>query len=462
MADHPPQPRTDLEAENDQYIGGEDQPTQTYDERLAASLYADNSSQNQVLIQVFLALAGAGVGYGIEVRDAYAFFAKNKIDAEKLLTDSKYRAQVKKYAGHLNFWEKRGTGKLDAVLKGANNAIKEVDTTNKKLVELKEGLIKDYSTELQNLYGLSKSEIDAITQKAKYALQKDPGLSMQDFMQQEGQVIARKRIGEEVNKEKLNPEQKKEKVKTRLSEIDERFSQRTAVAGGFEENSHFELIYDCKQKLDQVIAQPPAVPQSVAVQSTTPSTYPSLTSAPKRLSFPKISFPSIPSISFPKMSFGGLGGGLKSTFESGGLLSKGISGGLNLAKSVLPKAASFALPPLGAALTVLSAIDAVTGGMLSKTAGLVIGGIIIVAIGLPIVMMLFLSKNTFSSFTSGNSTVLRASVKNDRSISWTEFEKNFLTLGKTKEKELSWGEFEKSIFVKELSLNPDRHDDVKK
>lgn len=446
MVSQPLQSQSRIEEELDPHVGGEDQ--ETYDDRLASKLYEDYSSQHQVVLQVFLALAGAGVGYGVDVRDAYAFFAREKIDTEKLIKDPKYRAQIKRYAGHLNRWEKKDaegginkSNKLGAVLEGANKAIKEVDATNDKLVKLKEGLIDNYKTELQNLYGLSKDEIDAITQRAKYAVLADPNISMQDFVQREAQGYARERLEKEIKKEKLTPEQREDRINTQLSEIDKRFSQKTAEAGDFEKFNNHKLTYDCKQEIDQMIAHPPAAPQPFPSSRPTSPPPVVISPPPPPPTIPASAFPSIPGFSLPKFSLpnisrGGLGGGgglslggaigngFKSMFGTGGILSKAGSGLASAAGSALPKLASLAAPPVAAALTTFTAIDALTGGMATK----VIGMVIVVAVSLPIIMMLFLSSNTFSSYTAGNPAMLRASVKNDKTISWTEFEKQYLSI----------------------------------
>lgn len=428
---------------------------QTSDDRLATNLFKDYSSQNQVFIQIFIALSGAGVGYGVDVRDAYAFFAKEKINVEKLIKNPEYREQVKKYAGHVNFWEKgaieKGTSKLGAVMDGTNRAIREVDVTCENLVILKEGLIKDYSTELQNLYGLEKKEIDAIMQRAKYAVRADPNISMQDFVQRQAQEIARRNIELEVKRdlkaknEILTPIQENRAIEVKTAQKKLDYIERTKSTHLIEEVNHSTIIRNYKEQLNKILTAPP--PATIPPKPPPPPPTISSKAFPNiKLSLPSFSLPhfSFPNISLPSGLTQGLGGGLKSM---SGLLSKGLSGLANMAKSALPKLASLAAPPVAAAIAALTAIDVLTGGLGSK----LIGAIIIIAVGAPIIMMLFLTSNTFSSNTASNPTILRVSVKNDKTYVWYEFNKQYLSIESSDTQNLIWSRFEKN-YLSPLNL----------
>ncbi len=456
MADHPPAPITQIKEDI-----GEDFPL-NYDEQLAERLYADNSSQNRAVIEIFLALAGAGIGYGVEVRDAYALLAKS-IDPHKLVTDHKYKKQVERAMKLVKRHEgnklKTGTSKYSEVIPQTQKAIERTDATLSKLLTEKSSMLLNdnlYLRRLQSAYNLDDKQLQALTYSAWEKIRENPSLSIKDALRIEAENFslrqATKKVENENKGKNLTKEEKKALVEKKLTEkhIAYETSLKTTDAKTGEVKSYADyenkrinaLINTQVEENKQILTarfQPQSTPspQPAVLQSATPTISPA--SSPKGFSLPHISFPSI-----PKVSFGGLGGELKSVFGSGGLLSKAGSSLAGMAGGALPKLASFALPPLGAALTALSAIDTLTGGMGSKLIGIVI----IVAVSLPIIMILFLSSNTFSSNTASNPTMLRVSVKNNNTISWAEFEKNFLTLEKSNKKD--------------LSLNPDRHDDVQK
>ncbi len=488
MTGHPPQPRTGLEEELDPHTGGEDQ---TSDDRLASDLYKDYSSQNQAVLQIFLALSGAGVGYGVDVRDAYAFFAKEKIDTKKLIEDPNYRAQVKKYAGHVNFWEKgaieKGTSKLGAVMDGTNKAIKEVDATCEKLINLKEGLIKDYSTELQNLYGLEKSEIDAIMQRAKYAVHADPNISMQDFVQREAQGYARERLKKEVKKEKLTPEQKTEKIEAKLAVADNNYKRATKYYGNLESQQHLDLVSDCKRQLNQVLTTAP--PTTIPVQPIVVTPPP-----PQFVSQPP---PTIPISAFPTPSiiptgltqslgnmfgkvgnmFGGLGKGMSTIFGKGETFSKGFDLASKGLSQLAKRGLDAIVPGAGVALDVLGklsdAFKSLTGfdpkqGLLYLVIG--VGAFIIFV---PIIIGI----GVFSSVTGDKPMVI--SSTNERNLGWSEFNSQYLTVNSEKllldfspawrdrnNKKITWNQFEKDYITFQRqylsSLDANRHDDVQK
>lgn len=480
MANHPPKARTELEEELDPHVGGEDQ---TFDDRLASDLYKDYSSQNQVFIQIFLALSGRGFKYGVDVRDAYAFFAKEKIDPEKLIKDPVYRAQIKKHAGHVNFWEKgaveKGTSKLGAVLDGANRAIKEVDDTCEKLVTLKEGLIKDYSTELQNLYGLDKKEIDAIMQRAKYAVRADPNISMQDYVQREAQEMARNNIKKEVENEakakneKLTPIKKETAISVKTAQKKSDYDVRAQSSGNIEKANQDRLTNDCKRQLNQILTAtpptsippppPPPPPQPAAV--TPPPVAPPIILTPPMIS--AIPIPGGYSLrNVPIPTFGGfktglniLGNGFGKLF--GGMGSfigrRGLGRAMNLAgnlgKRAINRALDAFMPGLGMTVSKINdVIKSITGIDIEKTilmgAAILVGAVAAIVIVLPIIIGI----GVFSSITGDKPMVITST--NYRDLGWIEFNNQYLTTQSNaltldssanpqNDKTITWQQFEK-------------------
>lgn len=472
------------------------QPVQQNNEETTQEEQSAQAS-NEFVNQLILLAAIMGIGEAKGIRDAYAFFAKNRIDPEKLLKDPHYRAQIKKDLGRLNFWEKgaieRGRSKYGNVLDGANRAIKEIDVTNEKLVNLKIDLIKDYSAHLQNLYGLDKKEIEAIILRAKYSVHADPNISMQDFLQREAQGIAHDRIAKELKKEKLDPVQKEARIQARLSEIDERFSQNTAVTGTLEKNGHIELANNCKQHLEQILStNPPAValPQpSVTSSSLLPSTpqpptalTPPLVVPPPIISSPQgISFIPIPgpysAHNIPIPTFGGFRTGINILGSGFGKLFGGMSSfigrrGLgrfmnlagNLGKRVINRALDAFMPGLGMAVGKINDILKSILGI--DVEGLIVkGAVVLVGIvgGFIVILPIIIGIGVLSSFTGDKPMIVQTT--NEKSVGWNEFNRQFLSVDKNKQKLVSWSQFEIENLVldkKYLSLDPNRHDDVKK
>lgn len=476
MADHAATASrfSEIPGESDQQ--DEDQFS-TNDDRLASDLYKDYSSQNQAFIQIFLALAGSGVGYGVDVRDAYAFFAKEKIDAGKLIKDPEYRAQLKKNAEHVYRWEgkaiEKGTSKLGEVLKCTKEAIEEVDATNKKLVELKEGTIKDYTPKLQNLYGLSKDEIDAITQRAKYAVQKDPNLSMRDLIQLEGQSMARDKIKAEVeNEAKANnytPIEKERAFKTKTAQYKVKFNERTEGIYNLEKGKHATLTGNCESKLKKILIVPPPASSTASRVVLKQASRPTATTQPSPFSSQSISKPrlfpkfkinfsllkfTLPDISFPKISIPSIPLGNFGSFFSGGLKSLvGSGGGLSKAANTLLNLGASAIPPLRGFLAGFKGIDKLTGGMAGKFVNLVIMLLIGIAVGVPFLLVMS-SSSMFSANTGSNPLV--ANYNDNYSLSWNEFNKEYFSVNSEtlsldfspakrgrNDREITWQQFEK-------------------
>lgn len=504
MSAHPQQTNEDSSQENQQ-----EQEPQTYDEKMAG-LYQDLSSQNALFQQIIIGLSMGGISYGSEVINAYTFLKENPIDPSKLVTDVKYKRTVERAVKLVKRHEgnnlKTGNSKYSDVIPQTQRAIDRTTSAHNQLAATKELHLKlSYGRNIQTVYDLSDKELAMVKGRAVLRIQKDPTLSMENALMLEARDILRirdiKEAKEQLKKEGKPTDKKSviEKAAANRTEREKKFKEASATPHDYESRKIQEILTSCKADVANILgpqsapttqpapsptsAPQPANPSPMVTPPSTPplQSIPAGSGLPFRFSLPNISLPHFSLPSLPSLGGlsggmglnlgGAIGGGLKNLFGSGGMLSKGLSGLGNLAKGLLPKLASFALPPLGAVLTALSVIDALTGGILSKSAGFVIGGIIIIAVGFPFAMVLF-SSNSFSSYTGDNPLAFNTSSKNENNISWMEFEKNFLTQKKANTKDLSWREFEKNYLPLPYnigiargipllsSLDTDRHDDV--
>lgn len=477
MATHGQSPPTDEEAPQEET----EQSPPTYEEKLTREIEEGGlAPQQQISFQAFLGLAFGASTHALEIKSSLDLL-KGEIDVEKLVTDPAYKAQVERAVKLVNRYgpivkkdeliEK--VPKIERIIERTNDCHSKLNATKSEF------LLSDkyYLQQLQKAYGFDEKQLKTMTDGAWARVRENPSLSIKDALTMEATNFSLKPVTKEVENEnkgkRLKPEEKKALIEKKLAEKQKAFetslTRPDAKTGEVKSYAEYEnkriaaIIKTQVEENKQILSAkiPPetsTIPAPSSISAAPPVSMPPPTMSPPSVSIPRFtlpnfSLPKLPNISLPpglSNVFSGIGDGIKSglgsLFKSGGGLSKGLNLAKNAVTKLLPKLASFALPPLGAALTALSAIDALTGGLITKGAAILVGGVA----ALVIVVPLIIGVGMFSSFTGSNPMTITSS--NENPLSWHEFNKEYLTIENDNQKDklgagdtnpITWQQFEK-------------------
>jgi len=445
----------------------------TYEDKLAEKLSGEGfAREQQVSLQVALALMFGGATYYKEVKNSYAFLAK-EIDPEKLIKDPVYKRQVERALQLVKRHEGKkiadGRSRFSQIAPKVERAIERTNACHSKLQATKSALLLNdeiYLNHLKETYGLDDKQLKAIKDGAWARARENPSLSMKDALRIEAEGFFVKQATTEVEKEnkgkKLSQREKETLVKQKLADKQSQYESAVKTRLGqakSEEEKIREIIASHIEENKQILAaaspatttpQPAPVTPPTPVIPPPPSTMPLSASPAPKFSFPSFSLPAGLTQRLGNAFggvgkvFGGLGKGLGSIFGRSGLFSKAFDLVSRVGKQLINRGLDAIVPGLGmVAGKINEVIRSILGidveDLILKGAVVVVGIVAAVVVILPIII----GVGVFSHITGANP--IQVSLTNDRTIGWNEFNKQYLTLEKDVfiNKKISWQQFEK-------------------
>ncbi len=411
--------------------------------------------QNQLSFQAALALVFGASTHALEIKSSLDLL-RGEIDIDKLITDPRYKAQIERAVQLTNRYGRIvKKGDLEDIIPRTQQALARVEILHGQTGQVKKSMSAQYEIELRSTYRLNDDQINNIREKALAKIKENPSLSMRDALRIEAREFFVKTVEKEVKDDKsVNWSKRKEEVEKRLDAKDKQFLEHPQTA----------KVYDVEKELCDKINNRgvEAIKQSLGREHNPPPGPPS--TPPPPIPPPSLIIPSgpIPRFNLPSFSlpsgltqglsnvFRGMGNGLGSFFRSGGLLSNGLSGGLNLLKNAGLRGLGALAPPLLAAQGALAAIDLLTGGMGSTLLKALIIGVVVVIIGLPLII----GVGVFSSITGDKPMIVTST--NYRDLGWNEFNNQYLTINLNNNldklragdtNQTTWQQFEKDYLV---------------
>lgn len=484
----------------------QDQSPPTFEDKLADKVQKEGgfAEQNQVTSQLGIAALFRFAIEGLSVKNARDLL-RGEIDINKLVTDPKYKSEVERAVQLVNrydFIAKKGD--LIEKVPRVEKALVKVSSAHRQLQANKELHLKlSYGRNIQTIYNLSDEEFAMVKGGALLRIQKDPTLSIENALLQESRDVLRKRDIKEAKeqlKKRGEPTDDKSVIK-KAAEIrldrEKKFKEASATPHEYESRKNKQILNNCNNEVVAILSTPTApspTPQTI------PATPPPATSTPPPVPPPTSAWPTISSIpipggyslrNVPLPSFGGIKNGLgimgNAIGNSGNFFRKSLGflgkKGLgrftslagNLGKQAINRALDAFLPGLGMTVGKINdVIKSITGIDIEKTilvgAALLVGAVASVIIIVPIII----GVGVISSITGDKPMIINTTNKK---LGWNEFNNQYLTTNnKTlsldfspsvrNDKNITWQQFEKDYLIlqKQLlsSLDANRHDDVKK
>lgn len=472
-----------------------EQAPPTHEDTLADKLQEGGfSGEQQTAIQATLALLFGASTHAIEIKQSLDLL-RGEIDVNRLVTDPKYKAQVERAVQLTNRYGRLvKKGDLIEKVPKIEKVIERTNACHSKLLSEKSAMLANdnlYLRRLQSAYNLDDSQLQAISYSAWAKIRENPSLSIKDALRIEAENFSLKQVMQEVEKEnrgkKLTKDERKALVEKKLTEkhvafetslttTDAKTGQKKSYAD-YEQRRIDAIIkaqIEENKRILTTVTQPVATPtpQPTTIAPSPPTPPPPLVSpapiSPPGFSLPSFSLPSGLTQGLGNMfgglgkMFGGIGKGMGSLFGKNGMLSKGFDLATRLGKQLLNRGIDAFLPGAGAVIGKINdVIKSILGidveGLILKGAVVLVVAVVVIIVVVPIIIGI----SVFSYITGSNP--VQVSMTNDKTVSWNEFNKQYLTINT--ENQLSWQQFEKGSLSPQkqyLSLDPNRHDDVKK